>query len=315
MTEPAALPSWHALQVRARIRFLANLGSAPLADVDEAEGVTAVITGVLDNTLNGVFRARLEPSRADRVIAATLARFQERHAPPSGGWTPAARPPTVQHAWRRPAASPSSRESCAAARSPTCTADPATGSQGRASPPRLARPGSRSGRASTRRARPGSRSSRSAGPMTWTVGSRWRGLCGPRRPRRATWPGAERSTRASGSIPAPLCGTGWRVPATGRWGCARRSTRSRTRSSSSTTSASPRPPAAAGSPPHFCTRRWGRHSGARRGAPLPAALQALQALGRVEEVRVRPRHPRERLPGGVEVPRPLGQRPLRVGQA
>jgi hypothetical protein len=82
MIEPAAAhPSWHELEVGARIRFLANLATAPLGDVEKAAGVTTVITGVFDNTLNGVFHGRLDASDADAVIAATLAQFRQQHAP------------------------------------------------------------------------------------------------------------------------------------------------------------------------------------------------------------------------------------------
>ena len=84
MTGPAAAHrSWHELEVGARIRFLANLATAPpgVVVVEQTAGVTTVTTGVFDNTLNGVFHARLAASDADAAIAATLARFRRRRAP------------------------------------------------------------------------------------------------------------------------------------------------------------------------------------------------------------------------------------------
>jgi GNAT superfamily N-acetyltransferase len=75
------LTGWHELAAEARIRFLEHLGRAGSVEVDRGAGVTAVISGVGDNTLNGVARARLDPERADRVIAAVVDRFERRRAP------------------------------------------------------------------------------------------------------------------------------------------------------------------------------------------------------------------------------------------
>lgn len=98
--------SWHGLAVEARIRFLVGLGRAPSVEVDSGAGVTTVVAGVSDNTLNGVVHARLDPAGADAVITATVGRFQRRQAPaiwwldPSS--TPADLPRRLEAAGLRP---------------------------------------------------------------------------------------------------------------------------------------------------------------------------------------------------------------------
>ncbi len=67
--------------MEARTRYLLNLATAPLVDLDDGAGVTVVVTGVFSNTLNGVCGARLSADEADAVIGEIVARLDHRRAP------------------------------------------------------------------------------------------------------------------------------------------------------------------------------------------------------------------------------------------
>jgi GNAT superfamily N-acetyltransferase len=94
--------SWYELVVRARIRYLLNLGIAPSAVVDDGAGVTTVVSGVCSNTLNGACGARLDAAGAGAAIAGVVARFRERTAPATWYRVPADTPADLP--WRLEAA-------------------------------------------------------------------------------------------------------------------------------------------------------------------------------------------------------------------
>ncbi|GHO96531.1 hypothetical protein KSF_065790 [Reticulibacter mediterranei] len=72
---------WPLLEGENWVEFLAYLGTSPLAESSFADDLTWVITGVDDNTYNGVVRTRLSTSVADRAIIEVLERFRVRKVP------------------------------------------------------------------------------------------------------------------------------------------------------------------------------------------------------------------------------------------
>jgi GNAT superfamily N-acetyltransferase len=72
---------WPQLEDENWVELLAYLGTSPLAESSFADDLTWVITGVHDNTYNGVVCTRLEDTDADRAITEVLERFQARKVP------------------------------------------------------------------------------------------------------------------------------------------------------------------------------------------------------------------------------------------
>lgn len=72
---------WPQLADENWVEFLAYLGTSPLAESSFADDLVWVITGVHDNTYNGVLRTRLADADADRAIFEALERFRMRKIP------------------------------------------------------------------------------------------------------------------------------------------------------------------------------------------------------------------------------------------
>jgi GNAT superfamily N-acetyltransferase len=72
---------WPLLEADNMIEMLSYLGTSPLAERQVTDEIEWIITGVWDNTFNGVVRAHLSQSRADQVIDELGKRFQERDIP------------------------------------------------------------------------------------------------------------------------------------------------------------------------------------------------------------------------------------------
>jgi GNAT superfamily N-acetyltransferase len=72
---------WPQLEDENWIELLAYLGTSPLAESYFADDLAWVITGVNDNTYNGVLRTRLTDVDADRAITKVLERFQASKMP------------------------------------------------------------------------------------------------------------------------------------------------------------------------------------------------------------------------------------------
>ena len=70
---------WPLLEAVNMIEMLSYLGTSPLAERQVTEEIEWVITGVEDNTFNGVVRAQLAKANAERVIDEVARRFQERN--------------------------------------------------------------------------------------------------------------------------------------------------------------------------------------------------------------------------------------------
>ena len=72
---------WPQLEDENWVELLAYLGTSPLAESSFADDLTWVITGVHDNSYNGVVRTRLVDTDADRAISEVLERFRARKVP------------------------------------------------------------------------------------------------------------------------------------------------------------------------------------------------------------------------------------------
>jgi GNAT superfamily N-acetyltransferase len=69
---------WPQIEDENWVELLAYLGTSPLAESSFADDLAWVITGVYDNTYNGVLRTRLTGADADRSITEVLERFRAR---------------------------------------------------------------------------------------------------------------------------------------------------------------------------------------------------------------------------------------------
>lgn len=78
--------SWPALQLENEIEFLEHLGESPLAMRSTDPALGWVITGIFDNTYNGLFRARLAGPDADAAIEAALQQFRAAIVPVPSDW-------------------------------------------------------------------------------------------------------------------------------------------------------------------------------------------------------------------------------------
>ena len=61
--------------------MLSYLGTSPLVERQVTDEIEWVITGVWDNTFNGVVRAQLSEANVDRMIDEVANRFRERNVP------------------------------------------------------------------------------------------------------------------------------------------------------------------------------------------------------------------------------------------
>jgi GNAT superfamily N-acetyltransferase len=72
---------WPQLEDENWVELLAYLGTSPLAESSFADDLTWVVTGVHDNTYNGVLRTRLADTDVDRAIAEMPELFRARKVP------------------------------------------------------------------------------------------------------------------------------------------------------------------------------------------------------------------------------------------
>jgi GNAT superfamily N-acetyltransferase len=72
---------WPLLEAVNVIEMLSYLGTSPQAERQITDEIEWVITGVWDNTFNGVVRAQLSEAHVDRVIDEVASRFRERDVP------------------------------------------------------------------------------------------------------------------------------------------------------------------------------------------------------------------------------------------
>jgi len=70
---------WPLLEAVNMIEMLSYLGTSPVAEKQITDEIEWVITGVDDNTFNGVVRAQLTQEHADQVIDEVARRFRERN--------------------------------------------------------------------------------------------------------------------------------------------------------------------------------------------------------------------------------------------
>jgi hypothetical protein len=80
--QPAmSLERWPLLEAVNWIEMLSYLGTSPLAERHVTDEIEWVITGVWDNTFNGVVRAQLSQTHVDQVIDEVTSCFRERNVP------------------------------------------------------------------------------------------------------------------------------------------------------------------------------------------------------------------------------------------
>jgi GNAT superfamily N-acetyltransferase len=72
---------WPLLEAVNMIEMLSYLATSPLAERQMTDEIEWVITGVWDNTFNGVVRAQIAEAHADQVIDEVTSRFRERDVP------------------------------------------------------------------------------------------------------------------------------------------------------------------------------------------------------------------------------------------
>src|SRR5260370_7603799 len=72
---------WPLLEGVNWIEMLSYLGTSPLAERQISDEMEWVITGVWDNTFNGVVRAQLSPPQVDQIIDHVPAPFRHRTFP------------------------------------------------------------------------------------------------------------------------------------------------------------------------------------------------------------------------------------------
>src|SRR5260370_547897 len=97
---------WPLLEGVNWIEMLSYLGTSPLAERQISDEMEWVITGVWDNTFNGVVRAQLSDAQVDQVIDDVTARFRERNVPHQWFLNEDSRPANLQqflvaHVWER----------------------------------------------------------------------------------------------------------------------------------------------------------------------------------------------------------------------
>lgn len=72
---------WPLLEAVNWIEMLSYLGTSELSERQVTDEIEWVITGVEDNTFNGVVRAQLSEAHVDQVIDEVASRFRERNVP------------------------------------------------------------------------------------------------------------------------------------------------------------------------------------------------------------------------------------------
>src|SRR5260370_19662142 len=97
---------WPLLEGVNWIEMLSYLGTSPLAERQISDEMEWVITGVWDNTFNGVVRAQLSEAQVDQVIDDVTARFRERNVPHQWFLNEDSRPANLEqllvaHGWER----------------------------------------------------------------------------------------------------------------------------------------------------------------------------------------------------------------------
>ncbi len=97
---------WPLLEAVNIIEMLSYLGTSPLAERQVTDEIEWVITGVWDNTFNGVVRAQLSEAHVDQVIDEVASRFRERNVPHLWFLNIDSRPPNLEqlllaHGWAR----------------------------------------------------------------------------------------------------------------------------------------------------------------------------------------------------------------------
>jgi len=97
---------WPMLEAVNMIEMLSYLGTSALAERHVTDEIEWIITGVWDNTFNGVVRAQLSEAHVDRVINEVAKRFRERDVPHLWFLTVDSRPANLEqrlltHGWVR----------------------------------------------------------------------------------------------------------------------------------------------------------------------------------------------------------------------
>jgi len=86
------LEQWPQAQEANQIEMLAYLGTSPISRSCLSDNLSWVITGVYDNTWNGVVCTRLPDEMADDAICDVLDRFRSCIVPIPAGWYPESEP-------------------------------------------------------------------------------------------------------------------------------------------------------------------------------------------------------------------------------
>ena len=97
---------WPLLEAVNMIEMLSYLGTSTLAERQVTDEIEWVITGVWDNTFNGVVRAQLSEAHVDQVIDEVTSRLRERNLPHLWFLNVDSRPPNLEqllvaHGWAR----------------------------------------------------------------------------------------------------------------------------------------------------------------------------------------------------------------------
>lgn len=95
--EAVSQEHWPWLEAVNMIEMLSYLGTSELSEQHVTREIEWVITGVEDNTFNGVVRAQLSEANVDRVIDEVAQRFQKRHVWHLWFLAPDSRPADLAH--------------------------------------------------------------------------------------------------------------------------------------------------------------------------------------------------------------------------
>jgi GNAT superfamily N-acetyltransferase len=95
--ETVSQECWPWLEAVNMIEMLSYLGTSPLAEQHVTREIEWVITGVDDNTFNGVVRAQLSEATVDQIIDEVAHRFQARQVPHLWFLTGDSRPADLAH--------------------------------------------------------------------------------------------------------------------------------------------------------------------------------------------------------------------------
>ncbi len=97
---------WPLLEAVNKIEMLSYLGTSELSERQVTDEIEWVITGVWDNTFNGVVQAQLSEAHVDQMIDEVASRFRERNVPHLWFLNRDSRPPNLEqillaHGWAR----------------------------------------------------------------------------------------------------------------------------------------------------------------------------------------------------------------------